>query len=57
MTTDRTAIQVRSSGHGRAGIGRSSGEDLNTGRYGKAPVRCPCSPLVTHHGAPRMWRS
>ena len=38
MKPDHTALQMRSSG--RAGIGRSSGEGLNTGRHKKAPVRC-----------------
>ena len=37
---DHTAFQVHSSGWGQAGIGRSSGESLNTGCYKKAPVRC-----------------
>ena len=41
--TRQTALQVRSSGQGWVGIGRSCGEDLNTGCHEKAPVRCPCS--------------
>ena len=33
MTPDNTTLQVRSSGYGRAVIGRSSREDINTGRH------------------------
>ena len=47
ITPDRTTIQVRSSGYGRAGNGRSSWKGL------MAPVRCPCSRLAALHGAPR----
>ena len=36
MTPDHTAFQVRSSGYGRAGVGPSSWEGLNTGRHEKA---------------------
>ena len=43
MTTDHTAYQVYSSVKGRARIGRSPGEGLNTGCHKTAPVRCPCS--------------
>ena len=49
ITPDRTTIQVRSSGCGRAGIDRSSWKGLDTGRYEKASVRCPCC----LHGAPQ----
>ena len=56
MTSDHTAIQVCSSGYGRAGIGRSSWKALNTGRHEKAPVRYPCSRLDTLHGAPGTHR-
>ena len=52
MTPDHTALQVHSSGKGRAGIGRSSGEDLNIGRHEKAPVKCPCSREAALHAAP-----
>ena len=54
MTPDRTAIQVRNSGYGRAGIGRSSGEDYNTERHEKAPVRCPSRRLATLQSAMTM---
>ena len=54
MTPDPTAFPVLSSGLGRAGVGRSSEEGLDTGRHEKAPVRCPCSRLAALHGAPRM---
>ena len=53
ITPDRTTIQVRSSGLGRAGIGRSSWKDLNTGRHEKSPARCPCTRLTAFHGASR----
>ena len=56
MTPDHTAIQVHSSGQGRVGIGRSSGEGLNTGCHWKAPVRCPLSRLAVLQGAPRTQR-
>ena len=49
MTPDNTAIQVRSSGLGRVGIGRSSGAGHNTGRHEKAPVRCPYGRLPAFH--------
>ena len=54
MTPDHTAIQVRSSGLGRAGIGRSFWKGLSTGRHDKAPVHCPYSRLATLHGASWM---
>ena len=41
MTPVHTAVQVRSPGYGRAGIGRSSWKGLSTQRHEKAPVRCP----------------
>ena len=53
MIQDNTAVKVRSSGHGRVGISRSSGKGHNTGRQEKAAVRCPCCRLATLHGAPR----
>ena len=51
-----TPLQVRSSGHGRTGIGRSSWKGHITGRHVKAPVRCPCSRLAALHGAPRRQK-
>ena len=45
MSPNHTAIKVLSSGSCRAGIGRSSGESVNTGRHKKAPVRCPMQPV------------
>ena len=53
MTRGHTAIQVRSSGYGQAGIGRTSWKGLSTGCHKKAPVCCPCSRLAALHGAPR----
>ena len=53
MTDDHTAIQVRSSELGRAGIGRYSRKRLKMGRHENVPVCCPCSRLATLHGAPR----
>ena len=53
MPPDHTAYQVLSFGYGRAGIGLSSEEGLNTGRHDKAPEHCPCILLATHHGAPQ----
>ena len=55
ITPDRTIIQVRSFGLGRAGIGRSSWKGLDTGRHERAPVRCPCSRLAALNGAPRTY--
>ena len=52
MTADHTVFLVRISRIGRAGIGRSSWEGLNTGRHVKAPVGCPCRRLAALHGAP-----
>ena len=54
MTPYHTAIQVRSSGQCRVGIGRSSCNSLNSGRHEKSLVHCPCSWLAALHGAPRM---
>ena len=54
MITDHITFQVRSSGYGRVGLGRSFGEDPNTGRHENAPVRCPCSCLAALYGAPLM---
>ena len=42
MTPYHINFQVRRSGYGQVGIGRSSGDGLNTGCQEKAPVRCPC---------------
>ena len=53
MTPDHTAVLVYSSGYGRVGIDRCSGDGLRMGRHEKTPVRCPCSRLATLHGAPR----
>ena len=53
MTPNHTAVQVRSAGQGRTGIGQSSWKGLSTARHEKAPVRCPCSRLTTLHDAPR----
>ena len=50
ITPDRTTVQLRSSGLGRAGIGRSIWKGLNTGHHEKALVRCPCSRLAALHG-------
>ena len=61
MTPNPTAIQVLISGCWGSRVDRYSGEGLNTGRYEKTPVRCPCSLLATLHCAPRTqgcydWR-
>ena len=53
MTPYHTAFQVSNFGWGQAGVGRSSGEGLNTGRHEKAPVRGPFMRLAAIHGAPR----
>ena len=53
MTTDHTAIQVRSSGQDRAGLDWSSWKGLNTGHHEKAPNRCPCSQSATLQGNPQ----
>ena len=53
MKTDHTAVQVRSSGLIRAGLGRSSCKGHNMGRHEKDPDRCPYSRLSTLHGVPR----
>ena len=44
------AVQVRSSGLDRIGIGRSSWKGLITGRHDKAPIHCPCRQLAALHG-------
>ena len=53
MTTVHTAVQVRHSELGLAGIDRSSWKGHTTGRHEKAPVRCPCSQLTALHGVPQ----
>ena len=53
MTPDHTAFQVRSAGWGGAGIGLACGEGHSTGCHVKVPVRCLCSLLAAHDGAPR----
>ena len=50
MMPDHTAFHVGSSGQGRAKIGLSFWEGLNTGHHMKARVHCPCSRLAALHG-------
>ena len=52
MTADHTTFLVHISGYGRAGIGQSSWEGLDTGRYMKAPAHCPFRWLAALHGSP-----
>ena len=51
LTPNHTAFQVHISGLGRAGIGRSFWEGINTERHEKAPVCCSSSWLTVLHGA------
>ena len=57
MTLDHTAFQVRRSEKGRAGVGRSTGGVLCSGRHGKSAFRCwPCSRLAALRGATQRSR-
>ena len=48
-----TAVQMRFSGYGRAGIGLSSWNGLHTGRHETVPVRYAFCRFAAIHGAPR----